>query len=57
MNGTHQLLSHADDVNIFGESISIWNNETGTLLDPIKEGDVEVNAEESGHQNARQIII
>jgi hypothetical protein len=33
MNGTHQLLAYADDVNILGENIDIMQKNTEALLD------------------------
>jgi hypothetical protein len=59
LNGTHQLLAHADDVNILADNIGTTNKNTKTLSDASKEGGLEVNAEKtknmllSHHQNAR----
>jgi hypothetical protein len=47
LNGTHQLLVYADDVNIFGGSIhSIKKNAKGLLITS-KEIGLEVNAEKA----------
>jgi cobyric acid synthase len=45
MKGTHQLLVNADDVNLFGENINTIRD-TQVLLDPNKEGGLDVNTEE-----------
>jgi hypothetical protein len=53
LNGTHQLLVYADDVNLLGDS-------TETLIDVSKDFGIEVNTEKikymllSHHQNAGQ---
>jgi hypothetical protein len=59
LNGTHQLLAYADDVNILGRSIhSIKKNAEGLVI-ASKEIGLEVNAEKtkytvmSQNQNAR----
>jgi hypothetical protein len=60
LDGTHQTLAYADDVNLLGDNIDIINKNTGTLIDASKEVGLEVNVEKTKYmlvsraQNAGQ---
>jgi hypothetical protein len=60
LNGTHQLLIYADNVNMLEENTNSADKNTGTLSEASKESGLEVNTEKSKyivvfrHQNARQ---
>jgi hypothetical protein len=47
LNGTHQLLAYADDVNLLGDNIGTINKNTETLVDVSKEFDLEANVEKT----------
>jgi hypothetical protein len=47
LNGTHQLLVYADDVNLLGDDIETIKKNTQTLIDAGKEVGLEVNTEET----------
>jgi hypothetical protein len=44
LNGTHQLLAYADNVDLLGDNIDTINRNTETLIDASKV-DIEVNLE------------
>jgi hypothetical protein len=60
MNGNHQFLVHAHDINKLGESTNAINKDTEALLGASKEIGLEVNTEKtkymvvSRHQNVGQ---
>jgi hypothetical protein len=60
LNGTHQLLVYADDVNLLADSINTIKENTQTLIDGISDVGLEINAEKtkymimSCHQNSGQ---
>jgi hypothetical protein len=60
LNGTHQLLVHADDVNLLGDNVNTIKENTETLLEATRHVDLEINAEEtkymimSRHPNSEQ---
>jgi hypothetical protein len=47
LNGTHQLLVYADDINLLGENINIINKNAEAVLDASKEVGLEVNSEKT----------
>ena len=47
LNGTHQLLAYADDVNILGGSIHTVKENTEALVVATKEIGLEVNADKT----------
>jgi hypothetical protein len=60
LNGAHQVLAYADDVDLLGDSIDITNKNTETLIDASKEVGLEVDVEKTKYmlvsrdQNAGQ---
>jgi vacuolar-type H+-ATPase subunit C/Vma6 len=60
LNGTHQLLAYADDMNLLEDGIDIKNRNTGTLVDASKVLGLDINVEKSKYmlssdQNAGKI--
>jgi ribosomal protein S2 len=47
LNGTHQLLAYADNINILGENIDTIQKNIEALLDAGKEVGLEVNSEKT----------
>jgi hypothetical protein len=47
LNGTHQLLVYADDVNLLGGNTDTINKNTETLINASKEVGLEVNADKT----------
>jgi hypothetical protein len=60
LNGTHQLLAYADDVNLLEDNIDTIKKNTETLIDASKKVGLEINIEKvkymflSRHQNVGQ---
>jgi len=60
LDGIHQLLVYADDVNILEGGVHIIKKNTKTLVDVSKENEQEVNADKTKYvaltrvENARQ---
>jgi hypothetical protein len=47
LNGTHQLLAYADDVNLLGDNLDTIKKSTDTLIAASKEVGLEINAEKT----------
>jgi hypothetical protein len=47
LNGTHQLLAYADEVNLLGDNIDTIKKNTETLIDASKEVGLEIKAEKT----------
>jgi hypothetical protein len=49
LNGTHQLLVYADDVNVLGGNVHTMKKNTQALLVSSKETGIEVNTDKTQH--------
>jgi hypothetical protein len=47
LNGTHQFLTYADDVNVLGYNIDTIKKNTDALIDASNEAGLEINVEET----------
>jgi hypothetical protein len=47
LNGTHQPLVYADDVNLLGDNIDAIKKNMETLIDTSKEDGLEINTEKT----------
>jgi hypothetical protein len=47
LNGTHQFLAYADDVNMLGDNIDTIKKNTETLIDASKGVGLEINVEKT----------
>jgi hypothetical protein len=47
LNGTHQLLAYADDVNLLGDNIDTIKKNTEILIAASKKVDLEINIEKT----------
>jgi hypothetical protein len=47
LNGTHQLLAYADDVNLLGDNIDTIKKNTETLIYASKDVGLEINVEKT----------
>jgi hypothetical protein len=47
LNGTHQLLDYADDVNLMGDNMITVKKNTGTLIAASKKVGLEIKAEKT----------
>jgi hypothetical protein len=47
LNGTHQFLAYADDVNVLGDNMDTIKKNSETLIDPSKEVGLEINVEKT----------
>jgi hypothetical protein len=47
LNGTHQLVAYADDVNLLGDNIDSMKKNTETLIGASREVGLEINIEKT----------
>jgi hypothetical protein len=47
LNGTHQFLAYADDVNLLGDNIDTIKKNTEALIDASKEFSLEINVDKT----------
>jgi hypothetical protein len=50
LNGTHQVLVYADDVNLLGDNIDTIKKNTEAVIGASKEVGLEVNAEKTKYR-------
>jgi hypothetical protein len=54
LNGTHQLLAYADDVNLLGDNIDTVMKNTETLINASKDVGLEINIEKTKYMLSHQ---